>query len=255
MLVFTSCEKVIDVDIKESPNQMVIEGSITDSLTMQTIKLTKSVNYTESNVYPPVTGASVVVTDDAGFTLRFEEKQPGVYTFGPFRGGTNRKYTMTVVAEGKTYTAQSTMPTRVKIDSLSITEITFGNSKTKVINVHLTDPPVIKNQYRYIMKVNGTITRRVYANDDRLQDGNAIKEQLFYSDDDDNEELNSGDRVDIELQCIDRPIYKYWFTLSAQTQNGPGGGVTPGNPPSNISNGALGYFSAHTTQSKSITIE
>jgi hypothetical protein len=139
--LFASCEKVIDVDIKESPNQMVIEGNITDTLGIQTIKLSKSVSYTESNVYPPVTGAEVVVTDDGGNTLRFNESKPGTYTFGPFRGGNNRTYTMTVKADGKTYTAKSTLPSRVKIDSLSLTEISFGNSETKVVNVHLTDPP------------------------------------------------------------------------------------------------------------------
>jgi hypothetical protein len=34
----------------------------------------------------------------------------------------------------------------------------------------------------------------------------------------------------------------------------PGGGITPNNPPSNISNGALGIFSAHTTETRSVTI-
>jgi hypothetical protein len=37
--------------------------------------------------------------------------------------------------------------------------------------------------------------------------------------------------------------------------NGPGGGVTPSNPPTNITPVTLGYFSAHTTQSKTIVVK
>jgi hypothetical protein len=57
------------------------------------------------------------------------------------------------------------------------------------------------------------------------------------------------------MQCIDKPVYTYWFTLMQQGDNGPGGGVTPADPPSNITPTVLGYFSAHTTQSKTIVVK
>ena len=47
---------------------------------------------------------------------------------------------------------------------------------------------------------------------------------------------------------------EYWFSLMQQQGNGPGGGTTPSNPPSNFDNNALGYFSAHTTQVKQIIV-
>ncbi|MEO6149760.1 MAG: DUF4249 domain-containing protein [Mucilaginibacter sp.] len=254
VLLFASCEKVIDVDIKESPNQLVIEGNITDVEGIQTIKLSQSVPYTQNNTYPPVTGADVVVSDNEGNSFNFTESQPGLYTFGPLEGVAGRTYTMNVKVSDKTYTASSTMPAHVPLDSLSITKISFGNNELKTVSVHFTDPAGVANQYRYIMKVNNKLTKRVYANNDRLQDGNQVKEQLFYGSDEDNEELDSGDKVEVEMQGIDNAVFKYWFTLSQQSQNGPGGGVTPGNPPSNVSNGALGYFSAHTTQTESLTV-
>ncbi|MCD8739383.1 DUF4249 domain-containing protein [Mucilaginibacter roseus] len=249
----TSCEKVIDVDIKESASQLVIEGTVVDDADMQTIKLSRSVSYTEDNTYPPVTGAQVVVTDSRGVEHNYVERIPGVY-ISSFKGQPNVTYNMLVKVDGKEYTAQSTMPRPVELDSLSVSEITFGGEDRKVVAVHYKDPVEYANQYRFIMWVNGTQTRRVYANDDRLTNGNDVKDQLFYSSDDDNEEINDGDVVEVEMQSIDRPLYKYWVTLADQSQNGPGGGVTPGNPPTNINNDALGYFSAHVSRRKTITI-
>ena len=39
LLHLSSCEKVIDIELETSPNQIVIEGNITDRLESQTIKL------------------------------------------------------------------------------------------------------------------------------------------------------------------------------------------------------------------------
>jgi hypothetical protein len=50
-------------------------------------------------------------------------------------------------------------------------------------------------------------------------------------------------------------MYSYLTALVQITDNsGIGGSVTPANPPSNISSGALGYFSAHTTRFSDIEI-
>jgi len=65
----------------------------------------------------------------------------------------------------------------------------------------------------------------------------------------------SGDTVTVEMQCIDLPVYTYWETLMQEQSNGPGGGVTPSNPPTNITPATLGYFSAHTTQSQTIIVK
>ena len=56
------------------------------------------------------------------------------------------------------------------------------------------------------------------------------------------------------MQCIDDKVYLFYAALLQLSGGGPGGGVTPANPPSNISNGALGYFSAHTVRTRNIVI-
>ncbi|HEY0175021.1 MAG TPA: DUF4249 family protein, partial [Pedobacter sp.] len=74
---FSSCEKVIDVKLNTAADQVVIEGVITDQSGQQTITISQSVPYTNSNQYPPVTGAAVTVTDDAGHSWNFTESKPG----------------------------------------------------------------------------------------------------------------------------------------------------------------------------------
>jgi hypothetical protein len=59
------------------------------------------------------------------------------------------------------------------------------------------------------------------------------------------------------MQSVDMPIFNYFKALPGVTLNGEysGGGVPPANPVNNISNGALGYFSAHTSEMKTIIIQ
>jgi hypothetical protein len=250
----SSCEKVIEVELNASPNQIVIEGNITNIRETQTIKITQSVPYTDSNTYPALDSAIVTVTDDTGRTWNFSRTQPGTYTIPMMRGEPGRTYNLKAIVKEVTYTASSTMPAPVLIDSLSIRSLTFGGEETKQVEVIYNDPKSVVNQYRFILKINDIQTKRIFTDNDRFTDGNKVNSTLFYSDDD-NKELASGDKIDVEIQCLDKDVFNYWNTLSQQTQNGPGGGVTPGNPPSNIRDNALGYFSAHTTNSKATVLQ
>lgn len=251
-----SCEKVIDVKLNNAEDQLVIEGAITDQSGQQVIKISKSVLYTEDNTYPAVTGATVVVTSDNGQSWTFAETAPGIYTFGPLKGETGRVYSLRATVNGAVYTASSTMPAAVAIDSLDVKVFNFGNENIKQAQVHYKDPAGIANYYRFVLKVNGMQSKRVYAENDRLTDGREVPSVLFYNGkNDDDDELKTGDKVEVEMQCIDKNIFTYWYTLSQQSQNGPGGGVTPGNPPSNIVGNALGYFSAHAVSKKQMEVK
>ncbi|WP_158828293.1 DUF4249 domain-containing protein [Mucilaginibacter lacusdianchii] len=250
-----ACQKVIDIDVNTSPSQIVIEGVLTDIRGLQTIKISQSVAYTNNNEYPAVTAADVRIADNLGNSWKFTETRPGTYTFSNLRGVSGRTYTMTVNTGQQTYTAVSTMPAKVLLDSIHTREITFGSEPRKVVVAYYNDPPQVANQYRYVMRINGVISKSVYTDDDRLTNGNAIQENL-YPQDDNNDflDINPGDAIEVEMQCIDKNVFNYWFTLRQQYRGGPGGGTTPGNPPSNISNNALGYFSAHTTQTRKIVV-
>ncbi len=249
-ILLVSCEKVIDIDLNSSDPHIVIEGSISDGTDPCTVRICRTVNFDEKNEFPSVTGADVVVSDDRGKNEVLTESEPGTYKTYNLAGEPGRIYTLKVVADGKEYVAVSTMPEPVYIDSLRIQNLSFGGNKSKVLNVYFQDPPNIKNYYRFVEERNGIVTKYLFLFEDRIQDGNALTVTLFAEED----TLRTGDNVLIHLQTIDKNVYDFFRTTR---QAGGGGGpqaASPANPISNISSGALGYFSAYAERRMNIVV-
>lgn len=75
-----------------------------------------------------------------------------------------------------------------------------------------------------------------------------IEQPLNFMDD---ETLETGDLVEVTMQCIAPEVYRYFFALA---QNIGDETSAPADPPTNISGGALGYFSAHPSGMKSMVV-
>jgi len=251
VLIVTSCTKVIDLKLDNQTGKLVIEGKINNTQhSVQTVKISRNVPFTSSNAYPPVTGAIVTVSDGFG-TLQFLEGPDGTYSANKVFGSPGRTYTMTVLTDGKTYTASSTMAPRVAFDSITVSKSVFKSSKNRrEISVHFHDPVGVPNYYNFIMYVNNVQVRNIFAYNDDFTDGRNVDIDLVENDID----VYPGDTVRIEMQCIDENMYTYWSTLMQQNNNF-GGGVTPANPPTNISPATLGYFSAYTSQTKAVLVK
>lgn len=249
-MIATSCQKVIDLKLRNVIGKLVIEGNITNDSGRQTVKLSQNVSFTNTNTYPPVSGATVTVTDSQGNIFRFIEHAPGTYT-SVLTGVPDNTYTLQVATGGQTYTAASKMPQPVQIDSITAQPTAFGaNKNRRDILVYFQDPPTVANQYRFILTVNGVEVNRVFAFNDDFFNGRYVSLELFANEAD----IEPGDTVSVEMQCLDKPVYTYWFSLMQQ-DNGPGGGVSPSNPPTNISHATLGYFSAHTSSFKTLIVQ
>jgi Domain of unknown function (DUF4249) len=251
-LALSSCKKVINLDLGNVSGELVIEGNITNVSGPQYVVLSRNVPFTSTNVYPPVTGADVTIADNRGNQYQLTEGPAGTYSINPLLGFGSRTYTMTVTTGGKTYTANSTMPGTIQLDSITDKNNYFnaGNGQ-KIVTVHFQDPPGIVNQYRFVMYVNNVQVKSIFAFDDEFIDGKYTDLDLQEND----INIYAGDTVKVEIQCIDKPIYTYWFTLAQQQVNNPGGQVAPANPPTNITPTALGYFSAHTTQTLTLVVK
>ncbi|SDE05019.1 protein of unknown function [Mucilaginibacter pineti] len=252
-----SCTKVIDLKLGNDTGKIVIEGNVTNTAGPQVIKLSRNVQVSTPNTYPPVTGATVNVSDNEGHNFIFTESTPGTYTNNALTGTAGNTYTMSVLTGTTTYQATSVMPTAVPLDSLTYKEDEINTSKhKKVLTVHYQDPAGVVNQYRFIIWVNQVQVKTIYAFNDDFTEGRYVSFDLRVRDNDDSDfGVYAGDTVTVEMQCIDKPVYTYWYTLMQQSPNGPGGGVTPADPPTNIKPTALGYFSAHSTQSETIVIK
>jgi len=252
VFMFSSCKKVINLDLGNVSGELVIEGNITNVPGAQSVTLSRNVPFTTTNVYPAVTGATVFIKDDKGHQYPLTEGPLGTYSIATAAGVSGNNYTLSVITGGKTYTASSTMPGALQLDSISAKPNYFdASSGEKVITVHFQDTPGTPNQYRFVMYVNKVQVKSIFAFDDEFIDGKYVNLDLQQND----IKIYAKDTVTVEMQCIDKPIYKYWYTLAQQQANNPGGQVAPANPPTNITPTTLGYFSAHTTQSVTVVLK
>src|SRR3989337_2566393 len=134
IITFSSCEKVVDIKLNDSPTQLVIEGSVTNKTSPYTVRVSKTLNYSESNNFPPVTGAIVIINDNLGSRETLAETSPGIYQTSVITGVVGRTYTLKVNVEGKQYEASSTMPGPVAIDTLiNDSKLEFEDSARMVI--------------------------------------------------------------------------------------------------------------------------
>lgn len=248
---FASCTKEIDIDLNSASPQIVIEGSITDQPAPYTVKLSKTVNFSESNNYPPVTGALVIISDNTGVVDTLTETVSGLYQAHSITGTQGNTYTLKVIAEGKQYNAVSTMPYKVNLDSIRFNPFAIPGSGTTTfgaVPLYL-DPIATGNCYRFFLSANGKFAKSYLVSNDNIGNGSVNQNPLFSQD----VEIHAGDSVKVTMCCIDVNTYNYYYTLSQLSGNGPGGGSTPSNPPNNITGTkALGVFSAYTMQIKTV---
>ncbi len=136
-VAFSSCEKVIDIDLEEGESQLVVDAFITfyyDSVALnsgienQVIKLRKTAAYFNNAPAPPALGATVKVTDILGRTFNFnDDNNDGDYTYtGPFQlsftnppmGFPGNFYQLDIKYDGEEFTSQAYMDSVPRIDSL-----------------------------------------------------------------------------------------------------------------------------------------
>ena len=234
--LFTSCQKVIKLELNTSAPQIVIQGNVYDQPGPYTVKISKSVNFDESNVYPPVTGATVIISDNIDNSENLTETSSGTYVTSELMGVPGHSYTLTVKADSQIYIATSTMMNPVEIGSIYFKKNLFGDNLDATID--FTDLGIISNYYRLIYFVNNVQQTDINVTDNKLYEGQTITYSIVPQDTDN--KLKTGDDVTIWLEAVDKGVYEYFRTAGRRG----GQSASPANPTSNISNGALGYFNA-----------
>ena len=248
LVVISSCTKVVDVKLNNVTPQLVIQGSITNETGPYNVTISSTVNYDNSNVFPAISGAVVKITDDStGLTDLLSEVSAGKYqTSSITQGKIGHTYRLLVQVNGKEYTAVSTMPKQVLLDSITFfTNTFFGTNATNPLP-NFQDPASEENFYLFKQTVNKRLLTQNFLVDDRLSDGRYISVQLF----NDSTYIKQFDTVQLEMRCVDKPVYNYFLQLSQITDPNGNQAANPTNPTSNIIGGALGYFSAYTKQQK-----
>lgn len=242
-LLSISCEEVIDLDLDQVPQRIVIEGIVSDKPSTSRITISFSESIYKRSASGNVAGAKVILSDNTGRSEQLQEIQAGV--FGPSSVGiAGREYRLTVTHGGMEYTATSHMPVAMALDSVRWTGSRFNQffSNSGSLIYYVSNKPGIE-EYCLIKAYNlNESSSKWTLYSDKYSDGKQVALE--------SPSMNSsGVAMRIELLSIDRATYDYFVKLREVI--GSDGFEIPDilrlsdfNPKSNLSNNALGYFSA-----------
>ena len=139
------------------------------------------------------------------------------------------------------------MPSQVNMDTILLEQIAFITENIWIVKPKYTDPPGFGNYYRFIEKINNVRNPTIWVWDDKLSNNGVSTRPLIQGD----STIKLNDTIEVEMQCIDRNIFRYFSALQSLQDNS----TTPANPDTNITGGVLGYFSAHTSQKKKVVVK
>ncbi len=233
--LLVSCEDLIDVNLNSANPKIVVEADLNDLSTSQVIRVSRTVDFDSPLSSEPIAGAEVTVKDSQGAMFSFADKGNGLYVKDGFKPIVGLTYNLTVKVEGQTFESSTKMNVFVPVDSLAIKEETvFGDTYYSVV-LKFDDPKDIPNYYKYDISINGKEFKFANAYSDKFNDGLYVSHQVTDRDN----SIALGDSVVVRRQCIAKEVYRYWNEIQMLNP----GSAAPANPTSNLSNGALGYFS------------
>ncbi|MCD2423028.1 DUF4249 domain-containing protein [Niabella pedocola] len=253
LFITTGCQKVIQVDINSVDKRYVIEGTVTDNNDSYNVIISQTLNISDTNVFKGVGNALVTISEDGKVPVLLQHKGNGLYRANA-SGKPGATYQLSVKIGGEVFTASSTMPLKVKLDSLYTTSRVFVGRQRLIATVEFKDPPGEGNAYRFTQFVDGRKENTIFLTNDKLIDGRNVVYELLIFAGDEASDLKSGDNLRVEMRCINKDNYDFWYSLT-QSGLGQNQSASPGNPVSNIRGGALGYFSANTFDKKEIYVK
>lgn len=246
LIMLWSCEEMIQVNLKNEGAKVVIESFITNGEDPVVVKISKSQAFFNQSNFTPVKNA-VVQLENLSVKEKLIEKGDGYYASPKTKGISGRAYTLKITTNGETFGATVVLPNSVPIDTVYFQPSLFHNDSLNVF-VGFKDPAITENYYRIRLYRN----RRYAVNDyflmtDAFSDGEKIIAPIYYRN------FAPKDTVLVELLNLERSTWRYFKGLSESIQQGVNS-QAPGNPPTNLTGGALGIFGAWGSSSYRIIV-
>ncbi len=274
LLVLAGCTEPIDLSLKTNPKRLVVDAIISNDPYVQVVRLSWSVPYFSTTPSPPVSGATVTIHEEESvYFLRESTEHPGYYFILPevFLPQPGKTYTLKIEGvqnldddvETTVYTATTVMPEVVRVDSLTL-RYQYFNKDWVIWQVlaFYQDPPDETNYYMFrISQNNNRVTSRpsdIRVSSDKYFNGNYVNGLWVQSIDarEGRRVLNEGDLITLEVASITKEFYKFLEAIKMDEQGSdPLFSGPPANIPGNISNGALGFFTAIHTSTATIVYD
>lgn len=248
LLIFTSCEKEVDIDLKTAEPRLVIDASITEGDVCK-VTLTLTQGFWDQGKPKVVNGAIITLKDSKGNKETLAEIDSNGQYFSTMKGIVKETYTLIVEVDGEEYQAIEYLPPVVPIENIRIYKLDTGNDYHHFPCIAFNDPKGVDNYYLYWLTINNKRMQKPGREDDKNTDGKFREPILFFDKDENNkEELKVGDHVIVEMQSISKGGYDFYNTIESP------GGSQNSNPKSNFSGNILGMFKAYTSSIAEITV-
>ena len=247
-LIF-SCEEVIPLNLDTAPPKLVVEAVIVwkkgTTGSTQKIKLSNTTSYF-SDATSKVLGATVFIKNSSNTTYTFTEvPNTGEYKCLNFVPVIGENYTLTVISDGNTYTANETLQSVAPITNVEQNNQGGFSGKNIEIKTHFSDPATESNFYLYRYTYSTQVKSNFYVDEDVFFNGNPFFSLSR------NNDVKSGDRIEINHYGISKTYYNYMSILVNIAGNNGGGPFQ--SPPATVrgniinttqpDNFPLGYFS------------
>jgi hypothetical protein len=267
-----ACTAPIDIHTRDSEPVIVIYGCLNSRHQHQSVRITRSSPYFDDEANRPVTDAQVRIADSGGHDYVLLHGGEGYY-FSETRFHVSAGVTYRLLVEvdfdedgtNETYEAETTVRPPLTIDSITVRPLTIMGFRRYSLNVYAQDPPEAGNCYLFRFFINDSISNNRISNyvvtDDEFFNGSYLENTIYYFEDgadghvgwrngDDDPDrvymVSRGDRVRLQSINIEAGYYQFINECKSEMRGeNPMFGGPPSNITTNISNGAVGFFTGY----------
>ena len=251
--LLVECKQEITLDLPNNGQVLIVQGEISTEKDSSFVHLTQTVSYYSNDPIPAVNNATVTVN---GIYI-FKSIGNGIYKPDtPFVGLINTIYNLNIVYNGSTYNSSALLDQMFDIDKVDSVFYPAqqgggpgggGGSRRDgyAVRVFWTDTRTPgKYTYLRVGRTNAEILQDSFFRNIVLMDNGVTKLNTQIS-----RELprhyQPGDSVITILRSCDKNMYYFLQAYQMQNSNAPGPfQIPPANLPTNITGGAVGYFTA-----------
>lgn len=250
----TSCVEKIDLE-EIAEIRVVVEGKVIYGENAW-VKLSKTVNKTAVNSFPPVLDAEVNLTGSDGNSELLVHVGEGIYQSVSLKGKPATHYQLEVRTRQGNFSGSSTMPARpVMIDSVQHQyQLTLqGDTINSILSLFFTDPAGEPTFGFIKLEINGVPLGNYYFYDDQGADGQYQRFDILLK-----MILQKEDIVKTKFFHVEEIIRDFFQKVAERDNTALLGGLTvapPENLQGNLNGEALGYFAAMTQDSTIIVVD
>lgn len=239
ILMLTSCEEVIELELDDETPRVVIEANLNATEGNIEVIVSRSNGFYEEGQQIKVDDAFVTLKQLGGSEFILDSNEDKIYILENIEVQSGEQYTVSIELDNEIFEATTMVPQEVELLKIDTSKFIppFGGSDQVFYQMYTEwqDTPGQADFYRIKTYSNGIYeTGQFILYNDTNADGNLFRRPIMQI-------FDPGNLYRIELLSMDKLSFEYIQELSTVQAQG-GGSSVPFNPKGNFSNDALGYF-------------